>query len=81
MIPALGAGLVRLRGEGMIAVPGRRRRRPGQGIRSLADVPTDRFAKVLHLCRYPDKCCKVCGRYRARCRRHRHVDVPESVVA
>src|SRR6185437_14391541 len=62
MIPALGAGLVRLRGEGMIAVPGRRRRRPGQGIRSLADVPTDRFAKVLHLCRYPDRCCKVCDR-------------------
>jgi hypothetical protein len=25
-------------------------------------VPTDRFAKVLHLCRYPDRCCKVCDR-------------------
>jgi len=65
----------------MFAVSGRRGRGPDRGITSLADVPTDRFAKVLDLCRYPDKCCKVCGRYRARCRRHRHVDVPESVVA
>jgi hypothetical protein len=39
----------------------------GRGIASLADVQMDRFAKVLHLCRYPDRCCAVCGRHRHRC--------------
>jgi hypothetical protein len=24
--------------------------------------------KVLHLCRYPEKCCTVCDRHRERCR-------------
>jgi len=48
-----------------------RRRRssvPGRGIASLADVPQDPHSKVLHLCRYPDKCCTICHRHRERCR-------------
>ena len=47
-----------------------RRRRwsvPGRGIATLADVPRDPFSKVLHLCRYPEKCCAVCDRHRERC--------------
>ena len=32
---------------------------PGRGITSLADVPIDPHIKVLHLCRYPEKCCTV----------------------
>ena len=48
--------------------PSRRRRGPGRGISSLTDVPTDPCVKVLHLCRYPDRCCTVCGRHRQRCR-------------
>jgi hypothetical protein len=48
-----------------------RRRRslaPGRGISSLAEVPADPQSKVLHLCRYPEKCCTVCDRHRQRCR-------------
>lgn len=45
----------------------RRRRPPGPGIKSLAEVPSDPYAKVLHLCRYPEKCCTVCDRHRGRC--------------
>jgi len=41
---------------------------PGRGITSLADVPADPHSKVLHLCRYPEKCCTVCDRHRERCR-------------
>lgn len=48
--------------------PSRRRRVTGRGITSLADVPIDRFAKVLHLCRYPERCCTICGGDRVRCR-------------
>ena len=40
---------------------------PGRGISSLADVPADPHSKVLHLCRYPEKCCTVCDRHRSRC--------------
>ena len=52
-------------------IPTLRRRRglpPGRGITNLADVPADPHSKVLHLCRYPEKCCTVCGRHRQRCR-------------
>ena len=42
----------------------RHRLRPGRGITSLADVPADPHSKVLHLCRYPEKCCTVCDRHR-----------------
>jgi hypothetical protein len=57
-------------------IPTLRRRRslaPGRGISSLADVPADPHSKVLHskvlhLCRYPEKCCTVCDRHRQRCR-------------
>ena len=34
---------------------------------TLADVPRDPYSKVLHLCRYPEKCCAVCDRHRERC--------------
>lgn len=44
-----------------------RRPVPGRGITTLADVPRDPHAKVLHLCRYPEKCCPVCDRHRERC--------------
>ena len=40
---------------------------PGRGITSFAEVPRDRHVKVLHLCRYPEKCCTVCDRHRERC--------------
>ena len=40
---------------------------PGRGITTLAEVPSDPFAKVLHLCRYPEKCCTICDRHRHRC--------------
>jgi hypothetical protein len=56
----LGAGLILALGRGMFAVPSRRVRVTGRGITSLADVPTDRFAKVLHLCRCPDKWVARC---------------------
>ncbi len=41
---------------------------PGRGITSLAEVPRDPHIKVLHLCRYPERCCTVCDRHRERCR-------------
>ena len=41
---------------------------PRRGITSLAEVPRDPHIKVLHLCRYPEKCCTVCDRHRERCR-------------
>ena len=44
-----------------------RRRLPGRGIRTMADVPAERPFKVLHLCRFPEKCCAVCGRHKDRC--------------
>lgn len=40
---------------------------PGPGITGLADVPRDPHIKVLHLCRYPEKCCAICDRHRERC--------------
>lgn len=45
----------------------RRTAGPGRGIATLADVPVDPHSKVLHLCRYPEKCCKICDRHRKRC--------------
>ncbi|HEY5114528.1 MAG TPA: hypothetical protein VIJ00_03280 [Nakamurella sp.] len=44
-----------------------RRSVPGRGISSIAEVPRDPSSKVLHLCRYPDKCCTICDRHRERC--------------
>lgn len=48
-----------------------RRRRPGNEPPLAAD---DRFrsmaqtnGRVLHLCRYPEKCCTTCDRHRERC--------------
>ena len=40
-----------------------RRSVPGRGISSIAEVPRDPSSKVLHLCRYPDKCCTICDRH------------------
>lgn len=53
----------------MSSLPLRLRRSavPGRGITTLADVPRDPHSKVLHLCRYPEKCCTVCDRHRQRC--------------
>ena len=48
-------------------IPARRRRAFGRGIVTMADVPTERPFKVLHLCRFPEKCCAVCGRHKDRC--------------
>jgi len=53
--------ILSVRGRGG-PLPGRR------GITSLAEVPADPHSKVLHLCRYPEKCCTVCDRHRERCR-------------
>ena len=53
----------------MSSLPLRLRRSavPARGITTLADVPRDPHSKVLHLCRYPEKCCTVCDRHRQRC--------------
>jgi hypothetical protein len=48
-------------------IPVRRRRTFGRGITTLADVPADRPSKVLHLCRFPERCCSVCGRHKGGC--------------
>lgn len=45
----------------------RKRRLPSRGITTLADVPVDRSFKVLHLCRFPEKCCSVCQRHKSSC--------------
>ena len=45
----------------------RRRQLPGRGITTLADVPAERPFKVLHLCRFPEKCCSVCQGHKSSC--------------
>src|SRR5664279_817927 len=41
--------------------------RARSGITSIAEVPENPHSKVLHLCRYPEKCCTICDRHRERC--------------
>ena len=38
-----------------------------RGITGHADIPPDPQNRVLHLCRYPEKCCTICDRHRERC--------------
>lgn len=45
----------------------RRHQVPGRGIMTMDEVPNDRALKVVHLCRYPYKCCAVCERHRSGC--------------
>jgi hypothetical protein len=48
-------------------IPTRRRRVPGRGITALTEVHPVRSFKTLHLCRFPAKCCSVCGRHKDGC--------------
>lgn len=56
----------------------RARKRPlrNWGILSMADVPPDRGSKVLHLCRFPERCCTVCERHKDRCHHGRPQHAP-----
>ena len=40
---------------------------PERGITGCGDVPPDPQSRVLHLCRYPEKCCTICDLHRERC--------------
>jgi len=51
------------------------------GIASMAEVPPDRGSKVLHLCRFPARCCTVCERHKDRCRHERSHRTLFSAVA
>jgi len=64
----IASGLL-VKGAGPAPLTSRPRRTTvrGRGITTLADVPSERHSKVLHLCRYPEKCCTVCDRHRRRC--------------
>jgi hypothetical protein len=40
---------------------------PEYGITNGPDVPLDPQSNVVHLCRYPNRCCTVCDRHREPC--------------